>query len=287
MWITLDQIECLKGVAETGSLNAASERLHKAKSAVSYSIKKLEEQLDFTVFERSGYRLTITRKGQEFLDKAAPLLQEANELKNYAEQLQSGVELQLSLSCTELFPLKEFNQILGKTLKTFPQTQLTYQREILSGEKLLEQNKVDLAVFESPRTPLKYEYKKIKDVPLKLVMASKHLFAQSHSSDQRFDQLLRFPQIVQRSTIPDPQSRGVQEKAIKWYVTDTLTKKQIILDGLGWGRLPDHEVDSEIKKGRLVHLKNLQLDDLASIYICRHRNREHGKVSEFIWDCFQ
>ncbi|MCJ8277751.1 MAG: LysR family transcriptional regulator, partial [Bdellovibrionales bacterium] len=80
MWITLDQIQCLQIVSDVGSLNGAAEKLNKAKSAVSYTIGKLEDQLGFPVLDRSQYRIKLTPKGEAFLIKARPLLHQSERL---------------------------------------------------------------------------------------------------------------------------------------------------------------------------------------------------------------
>lgn len=64
------------------------------------------------------------------------------------------------------------------------------------------------------------------------------------------------------------------------------SKKDIILSGLGWGRLPLHMINDEINPKRLVHLPELDDDDEATIYLCKKKSKPTGKVAKFIWDCF-
>jgi DNA-binding transcriptional LysR family regulator len=78
----------------------------------------------------------------------------------------------------------------------------------------------------------------------------------------------------------------VHEGSLKWFVNDTPSKKDIILSGLGWGRLPAHMVDKEINSKRLVHLTQLEDDDDVTIYLCKKKNKSIGKVAKFIWDSF-
>ena len=67
MEIKPDQIAYLDALEQTGSLTAAAARLKRAKSAVYYSLKKLEEQLGFAVLETGAYRGRLTPKGIQFL----------------------------------------------------------------------------------------------------------------------------------------------------------------------------------------------------------------------------
>ena len=74
--ITIEQIQCLKALVDAGSFSMAAEKQGKAKSAMIYSIKRLEEQLGFSVIERSGYKSKLTSKGRDFLDSSKKLLTE-------------------------------------------------------------------------------------------------------------------------------------------------------------------------------------------------------------------
>ena len=62
--ITLDQWAALVAVVEQGGYGPASERLHRTQSTVTYTIKRLEDQLGLKVFERQGRRAALTPAGQ-------------------------------------------------------------------------------------------------------------------------------------------------------------------------------------------------------------------------------
>ena len=73
-WITIDQIQCFQAVSESGSFQKASEKLNKAKSAVMYSVKNLEEQLGFPLLDRTLYRSKVTSQGEAFLFRSQQIL---------------------------------------------------------------------------------------------------------------------------------------------------------------------------------------------------------------------
>jgi DNA-binding transcriptional LysR family regulator len=53
---TLDQLQILVTVADTGSFSAAGRKLNRAQSVISYAIANLEAQLGLKLFEREGTR---------------------------------------------------------------------------------------------------------------------------------------------------------------------------------------------------------------------------------------
>src|ERR1700744_6155502 len=62
--------------AHFGSFTHAAERLGLTQSAVSVSIKKLEEKHDVSLFDRSGRRLILTEAGQVLLNEAERILRD-------------------------------------------------------------------------------------------------------------------------------------------------------------------------------------------------------------------
>ena len=70
MAVTHEELETLVSIVEEGSFRAASERLMKAQSAVSYAIKNLETDLGVILFDRTFYRPRLTAEGETIYQKA-------------------------------------------------------------------------------------------------------------------------------------------------------------------------------------------------------------------------
>lgn len=286
-WITLEQIQCFQAVASEGSFSKASEKLFKAKSAVIYSVKSLESQLGFSLLDRSEYRPKITSKGESFLMKAEKILQSMQELQDETKLIASNIEMRLRISASGIFDSSLLYPTLKKAMKKFPSTEIIFEKEILSGEKMLSRGMVDLAIFENLKNKRDYDYKKISRVDLKLVIAKNHEFFELSRELQSKESLYKYPQVIQRSTIRDDDFEvGVHRESLKWKVTDTPSKREVIINGLGWGRLPFHVVKKDIASHRLIHLKQFEDDDAVEIFLCKQKKKQMGKVAEFIWDSF-
>ncbi len=285
--ITIEQIQCLKALIDAGSFSMAAEKQGKAKSAIIYSIKRLEEQLGFSVIERSGYKSKLTSKGRDFLESSKKLLTEYDNLLVKCSQIESHIESFFRLSVSGIYGIDMVSPVIANAMKTFPQTEIQLEREILSGERMLNADMVDLAIFENIRNTKDLDYKKIDEVQAVLSIAANHPFLELPKSEQSFEALYKYPQIIQRSTIPeDDHSVGVYNDSLQWKVSDTHSKYDIILHGLGWGRLPMPLVQKDLETGKLVELDWLEDGDLITIYIAKKNNRMKGKVAEFIWNSF-
>ena len=284
MWITIEQIKCLSTINYTGSINSAAIELNKAKSAVSYSINRLEEQLGFPVLDRSQYRIELTEQGQAFLHKAQRILVEMDKLEDVVGKIASGVEMRLALSTTAIYPNDQLNKVLRDVIKKFPSTELIYHREILSGEKMLLNDTVDIAIYENPGKHIDIERKQIGTTNLQLVVCCNHPFLSLPKKNQTLDELAKYPHIIQRSTIPDPEIMGSPANAPRWTVSDIDSKKDLIMNNFGWGRLPDHFISKELKNKKLVHLKKLDYDHELEIFVCKKKTKAFGPVLKYIWD---
>ena len=74
--MTFEQMKIFLEAAHFGSFTHAAERLGLTQSAVSVSIKKLEEKHDVSLFDRSGRRLMLTEAGQVLLNEAERILRD-------------------------------------------------------------------------------------------------------------------------------------------------------------------------------------------------------------------
>ena len=71
--MTLQQIKYVIGIAETGSLNKAAEKLYVSQPSLTATIHDLEDELGITIFNRTGRGVTLTNDGTEFLTSARQL----------------------------------------------------------------------------------------------------------------------------------------------------------------------------------------------------------------------
>ena len=90
--LTLESIEVLDAIARKGSFAAAAESLFRVPSAITYTVRKLEEDLGVSLFNRTGHRATLTDAGAELLQEGRHLLQAANELEARVNLIETGIE---------------------------------------------------------------------------------------------------------------------------------------------------------------------------------------------------
>lgn len=88
----LEQLRYFIEVAETASINKASESLYISQQSLNTSLTRLEQELDTTLFQRSAQGVTLTDEGNMVLDYALNVLKKTEELKIALSQDKKGNE---------------------------------------------------------------------------------------------------------------------------------------------------------------------------------------------------
>ncbi|MGE0803701.1 MAG: LysR family transcriptional regulator, partial [Lautropia sp.] len=102
--LSLEAIELVDAIDRYGSFAAASERLHKVPSTISYAVARLEEQLGLALFVRNGPRVRLTAAGKALLNEGRGLLAAAADLESRLRQVALGYEAELRLVHDSLIP---------------------------------------------------------------------------------------------------------------------------------------------------------------------------------------
>ncbi|MEP1445238.1 MAG: LysR family transcriptional regulator [Paraglaciecola sp.] len=290
--MTLEQLKVFAAVVKYGSIRAASTQIYKSAPSISSAIKALESHLDLKLFSRDGYRLILTEDGHDFHVKALQTLRSATELYSSSKQKGKKKNQQITMSIDAFFPQCYVINLIESIREDYPDMQLRMTTEY-HGEafKNIISDSADLAI-----TPLRgkieenVELKYISSVRIIPVAAPNSKIAQLLSPVSSLD-VLDHTQIV----IGEP-SKNISELALSkvkgaktFYVTEMSTKRAMIMSGLGWGELPEHLVEQEIKNGSLVKLNfDSQLKNFSEHYLVRKMDLEHGPLANNIWtslDC--
>ncbi|MCR9204837.1 MAG: LysR family transcriptional regulator [Halobacteriovoraceae bacterium] len=284
--MTLDQIETFLTVADQGSFKAASEVLHRSQPALSISVKKLEEELGIKLFNRDNYRPSLTPNGRAFYRKAKDFHFQGRSLEKFGHQLGLGEEPEISLAVDGLVPISFLTSGLARFSLEHPNTQLNLSFDVLGGamEKLGE-GKAQMAI--TPRVmefSPDMEVRKIGKVAMIPVVGKK--VRNQLENDLSPQRMKNIPQIIVRDTSsrPSSSSHGILEGGRRWTVQDMQTKKEIILSGLGWGRLPDHYIQEELEKGSVLEVSvgNAKRENIE-LFLVASGHQPMGPLSQKLW----
>ncbi|HHK74665.1 MAG TPA: LysR family transcriptional regulator [Rhizobiales bacterium] len=255
--LTLAQLRILDAVVSKGTLQAAAASLGRTHPTLHTALGNMEQALGFALFDRSGYRLTLTRAGAAFHARARRVLVEMDALQAFAGHIAAGEESELRIVIGDLSPLPEMLGLIRNFFAAHPQTHLHLRFETLSAPwELLAGGKVDLILHHVLDGDARFETLHLRRVTLIPVAAPGFLpFPAASATIERMRDLV---QCVIRDSARSPAKTRyfVLEGARTYTVSDQMMKKEVILQGLGWGHMPDYLVADDLAAGRLVSIAN-------------------------------
>ena len=288
--LTLDQFAVFVAVAEEGSFSAAARRLNRAQSAVTYAIQKLEDQIGVPLFDRSAYRPVLATAGAALLPRARRILDEVDAFRIQARGLAGGLEAELSLVIDSMVPMQLLVEALADLQAEFPSVQPRVQVETLgAAADALIGGAAEIGLvtaFASELTALART--PIGEIVLVPVAAPNHPLVRLEGVLEP-EQLRDHVQLVlsDRSRQTEGRDHGVAASAT-WRIADLGARHAMLIAGLGWGSMPLHLVEADLREGRLVKLLPRSWDGAARMpvlpIVCAHRrDRPLGPAGRWLF----
>lgn len=287
--LSLDQFATFAVVAEEGSFAAAARRLGRAQSAITYAIQKLEAQTGAPLFDRSAYRPQLTEAGRALLPHAKRILTDVASYRRHAKAMAAGVEAEIRIMLPDVMPRATLVAALAELRSHYPPVQL----RIATGSgwqalRELDAGRIDLAVvLDHIELPQWFERKPSTKLQLVVAASPQHPLTAVPAPIPP-EILADHLQIIvsSRSEADDATDHGVVATN-RWYTTDYPTKRALLLAGLGWGSMPIHLIEADIRTSQLASLTVQSWDGAATppelpLVVGTHANRFHGPATRLL-----
>lgn len=140
MNLTLESLLILDMIDRKGSFAAAALALDRVPSALTYSVRKVEDDLDVLLFDRRGHRAQLTPAGQQLLQEGRHLLLAASDLEQRVKRTATGRETELHIVLNSLIPFSRMRPVIEAFDREQSGTRLRFTPGVLTGawEKLIE-----------------------------------------------------------------------------------------------------------------------------------------------------
>jgi DNA-binding transcriptional LysR family regulator len=284
MKLSLEALEALDAIDRHGSFAAAARGLHRVPSAVTYTVQKLEQDLEVQLFDRRGHRAVLTDAGRELLREGRHLLAAAGHLECRVRQVAKGWEAELVIAVNELLPLAPLNALLADYYAEQGETRLRLTRESLSGcwDALADQ-RADLVIGASGDPPSGGGYTTVAFGELRFVFA----MTPGHPLAALPEPLSAEARAGFRAVVMADSSRRLPARTVGLVTgQDTLTvagmqaKLEAQIAGLGVGFLPEYLAAPEIAAGRLISRQTEAGTPSEPLHLA-WRSRHGGRTS--VW----
>lgn len=284
MSLSLDALAVLDAIDRRGSFAAAALELDRVPSAVTYTMRRLEGELDVLLFDRRGRRATLTSAGRELLVHGRQLLAEASALEQRVQRIATGWEADLRVAVdtivpfTRIWPLAASFYAACRTQQA-AHTRLRLAKEVLGGTwDALAEGRADLVIGAPGDAPPGggYRTRVLAEAAMVFVVAPGHpLAGERQPLSETMLAAHRAVVAADTSRRLAPRSVGLLAGQDTLTVPDLADKRAAQIAALGVGALPYYLVAADIDAGRLI-VKTLEHPRPSIRIVAAWRERHPG-----------
>ncbi|ENG2553486.1 TPA: LysR family transcriptional regulator [Citrobacter farmeri] len=255
----LDVLIILDALEKEGSFAAASAKLYKTPSALSYTVHRLESDLNIQILDRSGHRARFTRTGQMLLEKGREVLHTVRELEKQAIKLHEGWENELVIGVDDTFPFSLLAPLIESFYQHHSVTRLKFINGVLGGSwDALTQGRADIIVgaMHEPPSSSDFSVARLGELEQVFAVAPHHPLAQEAEPLSR-STIKRYRAIVvgDSSSLSSATATQLLDDQEAITVFDFKTKLELQISGLGCGYLPRYLAQRFLESGALIEKK--------------------------------
>jgi len=195
-------LSLLREVDQQGSLTAAARSLGLTQSALSHTVRKLEQQLGIPVWEREGRGLRLTGAGKYLMALSQRLLPQFEHAELVLSQFARGERgtLRIGMECHPCY--QWLLKIVEPYLRGFPDVDLDVKQKFqFGGIGALFGHEIDMLVTPDPLRRKGLHFEPVFDYEQVLVVANNHAFAgRAYVSPAELEQetLITYPVEIER-----------------------------------------------------------------------------------------
>jgi DNA-binding transcriptional LysR family regulator len=286
MGLSLESLEVLDAIDRRGSFAAAALELDRVPSAITYTVRRLEDEVDALLFDRRGRRAKLTAAGRELLEHGRRLLAEAAALEQRVRRISTGWEAQLRIAIDSIVPMARIWPLSARFYAECrdlraAHTRLKFSSEVLGGAwDALAEGRVDLVIGASGESPPGggLRTRLMAEVPMVFAVAPTHPLANAatplseaavtpHRGVVAADSSRRLP----------PRSVGLLSGQDTLTVPDLPAKVAAQVAGLGCGWLPSYLAAAHVLSGELV-IKTMEMPRPPTPIFAAWRELRPGKA---------
>lgn len=255
----LRQIRAFVEVADAASFTQAASKLCLTQSAVSHSIRGLEEQLGTKLVDRVGKRICVTQNGMVFLRRCRRVLQELVSATQELDALNRWGQGRIRIGATHSLCRYLLPSILREFRERYPRCEVHIEPGDTSQLiNLLDSTKLDIALGIQSRHPQWCRFQALFEDELLFVVSPSHPWAKLDElsiEDLEGETLIVYGSASETYRLIRSH---FEEAGVKLRATLTLGDmgaiKEMARTGMGVGIVAPWVAASEVKRGELVAL---------------------------------
>lgn len=174
------QLRAFSILARTGSFTATAQELHLSQSAISHSMKALEQEIGCRLLDRMGKTVVLTQAGEQLLVHAQKILAEMESARSGLGYLGKWGSSRLRIGASTTACQHVLPAVLREFKESFPACAISIEPgdtpEMIDA---LRQHRIDLAVNLEPRREEPLAFRPLFTDELRFVLSPLHPWARA------------------------------------------------------------------------------------------------------------
>jgi LysR family hydrogen peroxide-inducible transcriptional activator len=176
--MTLNELRYIVALAGSGHFGRAAQACHVSQPTLSIAVKKLEQQLGVTLFERSPARIWPTPIGQRIVDRAVCILDQAAAIEAIAREAKDPCSEPLKLGAIYTIGPYLFPHLLPQLQLLMPELQCYIEENFTAVlRQKLRSGELDAIIISLPFSETDVVTQVLYDEPLVAVLPARHPLA--------------------------------------------------------------------------------------------------------------
>jgi DNA-binding transcriptional LysR family regulator len=292
----LNDLKAFIVVAQTGSFTKAAGQLGVSQSALSYTLKMLEQRLGVKLLNRTTRSVSTTQEGEQLLKDIAPLIASIEQKLYNLNEFRDSLHGRLRINGTEI----SLNFLLWDKLSKFSHDNPNIQLELTMDYAFADivKDRYDIGIRLGENVHKDMISVKISD-ELEMMTIASPVYLKTYGTPQTPDDLyqhrcigLRLPsheRIQAWGFKNSQQSPEVQSISPEFSMVVSHARLQLKagLDGLGIVWLPKVMIETEIQKGNFVRVLEDWDISYSGYYMYYPSRRESSPLFRLLVDALR
>jgi len=252
----LDQLHTFLEIVRLKSFSKAAQTCFRTQPAISAQVRQLEQELNTTLFERLGTRISLTTAGRIFAEYAEQILDLRRQAQDAINELEKVPRGELVIGANEATCIYVLPRVFSEYKKQFPNVQLHVDRSY--GSRVVQavmDNLADFGITQLPVGEKKLQVVNVHTDEIRLIMPPDDALAARTSISCR--DLAGKPMLMPRSGTTrnrlnawfDPVEDDLK---VSMELDSTEMTKRFVMAGLGYSFMAVSHCREEVEQRRLA-----------------------------------
>ena len=174
----LDQLHTFLEIVRLKSFSKAAQTCYRTQPAISAQVRQLEQELNTTLFDRLGTKISLTTAGKIFAEYAEQILELRRRAQDTINELDRVPRGELVIAANEATCIYVLPSVFSEYKKKFPNVQLSVDRSY--GSRVVEavlENLADFGITQLPVQEKKLQVARIHSDEIILLLPGRHPLA--------------------------------------------------------------------------------------------------------------